>query len=58
MAWLQANGVSEMAWLALDDMPELFEADTPHFLRVDARFGLVDADVARFSAFLQNYPRR
>lgn len=56
-AWLKANGLSEMAWLALDDMPELFEANTQNLYQVDARCGLVAADIARISAFLQNYPR-
>lgn len=57
-AWIQVKGLSEMAWLALDDMLELFETDTPHLYRVDAQYGLVDADVARISALLQNYPHK
>ena len=51
-AWLQANSLSDMPWLALDDMPELFEADTSHLYQVDARFGLRDADVVRLSRSL------
>ena len=51
-AWLKANGLSEMAWLALDDMPELFEPGTPHLYLVDSRYGLMDADVVRLSRSL------
>lgn len=48
-AWLQTNRLSEMAWLALDDMPELFDSGTPHLYLVDPRLGLTEADVAGIS---------
>lgn len=51
-AWLKSNGLSEMAWLALDDMPELFDSGTPHLYLVDSRYGLMDADVVRLSRSL------
>jgi len=51
-AWLKSNGLSEMAWLALDDMPELFDSGTPHLYLVDSRYGLLDADVVRLSRSL------
>ena len=52
-AWLQANEMSGMPWLALDDMPELFEPSSAHLYLVSSRLGLTEADVMGISQRLR-----
>lgn len=52
-AWLQANGLKDMPWIALDDKPELFEPGSAHLYLVDPRLGLTDADVFGISQRLR-----
>lgn len=50
-AWLAANRHSG-PWLALDDMPSLFEPDSAHLYPVNAKRGLMHYDVERISALI------
>lgn len=43
-SWLDANGHSG-SWLAIDDMPNLFNGGHPNLYVVDGACGLTDADV-------------
>ena len=50
-AWLAVNRHSG-PWLALDDMPSLFETDSAHLSPVNAKRGLMHYDVERISALI------
>ena len=39
-----------MSWLALDDIPVLFEPGSAHLYAVYSRLGLTDADIVGISA--------
>jgi hypothetical protein len=43
--WLDENGQQHRAWLAIDDMPEIFPPNSPTLYLVDGNTGLTDADV-------------
>ena len=44
--WLDENGHSETAWLALDDIRHNFHGGHPNLYVVDGRIGLTDTDVS------------
>ena len=50
-AWLAAARHAG-PWLALDDMPSLFEPDSAHLYPVNAKRGLMHYDVERISALI------
>jgi len=45
LAWLDGNGVSESAWIAIDDDSERYSDGCHQFYMVDPNFGLTWADV-------------
>ena len=51
-AWLATTGHAG-PWLALDDMPILFEHGSPHLYPVNAKRGLMHYDVERISAHIE-----
>jgi hypothetical protein len=53
-SWLDANGHSETAWLALDDVRHQFHGGHPNLYVVDGSTGLTDADVAAIIQRIQS----
>lgn len=53
LAWLDAHKCDGEPWLALDDMPILFEPGSPHLYPVNAKCGLMHHDVERISALIR-----
>lgn len=51
-AWLAATRHAG-PWLAVDDMPSLFEPESPHLYPVNAKRGLMHYDVERISALIE-----
>ena len=51
-AWLAATRHAG-PWLALDDMPSLFEPGSPHLYPVNAKRGLMHYDVERISVLIE-----
>lgn len=51
-AWLTANRQAG-PWLALDDMPSLFEPGSPNLYPVNAKRGLMHYDVERISVLIE-----
>lgn len=45
--WLAENGQQHRAWLALDDIPEIFPPLSPTLYLVNGRAGLTEADVEK-----------
>jgi len=53
-SWLDTNGHSG-PWLALDDMPKMFNGEHPNLYVVDGSTGLTDADVAAIIRRIMRY---
>jgi len=45
--WLAENGQQHRAWLALDDIPEIFPPSSPTLYLVNGRTGLTEVDVEK-----------
>lgn len=45
--WLAENGQQHRAWLALDDIPEIFPPSSPTLYLVNGRTGLTEVDVGK-----------
>lgn len=45
--WLDENGQQHRAWLAIDDIPEIFPPASPTLYLVDGKAGLTEADVEK-----------